>query len=407
MSLNNDVVIEVKDLHKKFKIYHDKSHSLKDTLLSKKRRRYEEREVIRGISFDVKKGEAIGLVGHNGCGKSTTLKMLTRIMYPDSGSVEIKGRVSSLLELGAGFHPDLSGRENIYINASIFGLNKKEIDSKIDDIIAFSELEQFIDNPVRTYSSGMYMRLAFSVAINVNAEVLLIDEILGVGDVNFQTKCFNKLMEIKGSGTTIVLVSHSTAQIERICDRSIWIHEGKIKLEGNPVDVHREYLNYMFELKAASVEGREFIEDAPEEALNEAEGDEIEIRKARIVDKNGKPIKVFHPGDYVEAQFAIYSPKLISNYWIEINLVRADGVFCSGFQTLGENIVCKPWKGMKEFSVAYPNMNMLSGKYHLDIHIADVTGTTIFFGGNAVVFDIHPTETERGMFKLEHQWIEE
>ena len=148
----------------------------------------------------MKKGEALGLVGHNGCGKSTLLKLLTRIMYPDGGSIVLNGRVSSLLELGAGFHPDMSGRENIYINASIFGLGRKEIDQRIGRIIEFSELEEFIDNPVRTYSSGMYMRLAFSVAINVNADILLIDEILAVGDVNFQAKCFRRLMEIKGGG---------------------------------------------------------------------------------------------------------------------------------------------------------------------------------------------------------------
>lgn len=188
-----------------------------------KRNRYEKRHVLNGISFNVKRGEAIGLVGKNGCGKSTTLKMLTKIIYPDSGTIEMRGRVSSLIELGAGFHPDMSGRENIYTNASIFGLTKKEIDARLDDIIAFSELEDFIDNPVRTYSSGMYMRLAFAVAINVDADILLIDEILAVGDANYQAKCFNKLREIKAEGTTIVIVSHSLGQIEQICDRSIWI----------------------------------------------------------------------------------------------------------------------------------------------------------------------------------------
>ena len=161
--------IEVKDLKKSFKVYLDKSNSFKEKVIFKKRNRFEEREVLKGISFEVKKGEAIGLVGHNGCGKSTTLKLLTRIMYPDTGSVELRGRVSSLIELGAGFHPDMSGRENIYINASIFGLSRKEIDARMADIIEFSELEDYIDNPVRTYSSGMYMRLAFSVAINVSA----------------------------------------------------------------------------------------------------------------------------------------------------------------------------------------------------------------------------------------------
>lgn len=219
--------------------------SLRKKLLFWKRNRYENRTVLDNISFSVKKGEAIGLIGKNGCGKSTTLKLLTKIIYPNSGTIEMAGRVSSLIELGAGFHPDMSGRENIYTNAAIFGLNKKEIDARLDDIIAFSELKEFIDNPVRTYSSGMYMRLAFSVAINVDADILLIDEILAVGDANFQAKCFNKLREIKASGTTIVIVSHSLGQIEQICDRSIWIRDGHIEMEGKPKDVHLQYLDYM------------------------------------------------------------------------------------------------------------------------------------------------------------------
>ena len=200
---NEENAIEVRDVTKTFKVYYDKGTELKEKLLFWKRNRYENRVVLDHISFEVKKGEAIGLVGKNGCGKSTTLKMLTRIIYPNSGEIEMCGRVSSLIELGAGFHPDMSGRENIYTNAAIFGLTKKEIDERLEEIIAFSELEEFIDNPVRTYSSGMYTRLAFSVAINVDADILLIDEILAVGDANFQAKCFNKLREIKASGTTM------------------------------------------------------------------------------------------------------------------------------------------------------------------------------------------------------------
>lgn len=409
---SNDVVIEVKDIRKKFKLYFDKGHTLKERAISVKRNRYEEREVIKGISFTVKKGEAVGLVGHNGCGKSTTLKMLTRIMYPDSGSIEIKGRVSSLLELGAGFHPDLSGRENIYINASIFGLDRKEIDSKIDDIIAFSELEEFIDNPVRTYSSGMYMRLAFSVAINVNAEVLLIDEILGVGDVNFQTKCFNKLMEIKGKGTTIVLVSHSTAQVERICDRSIWIYDGKIAAEGNPIDVHREYLNYMRELRSGADDVKESETEEMSNDENSAnnvdfedDGEVIRVEKVQLLDKNGKSKKLFGLGDSLETKIVLNARKLIKDYYIEVNLVRADALFCYGSSTLTENVFCEPWKGTKEFTLYFEKMNLLSGKYHFDIHVADVDGGTIFFGGNVVEFDIEAPENERGIMYLDHQWM--
>ena len=242
---DSENVIEVTGVRKKFKVYYDKGRTLKEKALRANRNRYEEREVLKGISFQVKKGEAVGLIGCNGCGKSTTLKLLTRIMYPDMGKVELAGRVSSLLELGAGFHPDMSGRENIYINASIFGLRSREIDQRIHEIIAFSELGDYIDNPIRTYSSGMYMRLAFSVAINVNADILLIDEILAVGDVNFQAKCFNKLMEIKQKGTTIVIVSHSLDQIESICERSIWIQDGLIKMDGPAQDVHSQYLDFM------------------------------------------------------------------------------------------------------------------------------------------------------------------
>lgn len=243
--MNTENTIEVKNLSKDFKIYHDKGKSLKEKFLFWNRNRYETRHVLNDVSFNIKKGEAVGLIGHNGCGKSTTLKLLTKIIYPTSGSVEINGKVSALIELGAGFHPDMSGRENIYINASIFGLTKKQIDAKVERIIEFSELKDFIDNPVRTYSSGMYMRLAFSVAISVEADILFIDEILAVGDVAFQEKCFNKLKEIKKAGTTIVIVSHALGQIEAICDRSIWIDGGKIRMEGTPAEVHKAYLDYM------------------------------------------------------------------------------------------------------------------------------------------------------------------
>ena len=250
-------VIEVHNVYKKFKSYYDKSTSLKEKLLNRNRSKYQENWVLKGIDFEVKKGDALGLVGCNGCGKSTTLKLLTKIIYPDKGNIEIKGRVSSLLELGAGFHPDLSGYENIYLNAAVFGLTKKEIDGRVDEIIRFSELADYINNPIRTYSSGMYMKLAFSVAINVDADILLIDEILGVGDVNFQKKCFEKLLNIKESGTTIVIVSHSTDQIEKICNRSIWLEDGRIKYQGEPKEVHARYLERMSEKRIEQIQKEE------------------------------------------------------------------------------------------------------------------------------------------------------
>lgn len=242
-------IISVEHVNKTFKVYFDKGYSLKEKLLFWRRNKHEKREVLNDISFAVNKGESLGLIGKNGCGKSTTLKMLTRIYYPNKGKIKINGRVSSLIELGAGFHPDMSGRENIYINASVFGLTRKEIDARLQNIIDFSELHDFIDNPIRTYSSGMYMRLAFSVAINVNADILLIDEILAVGDAKFQAKCFNKMKELKKKGITIVLVSHDMKSIVNFCDKCIWIDKGKIKEYGITKNVVKKYIDYMSNVK--------------------------------------------------------------------------------------------------------------------------------------------------------------
>ena len=243
-----EIAISVENVKKSFKIYKDKGYTLKERILFfKSRNAYVKNNILRGISFDIEKGDILGIVGKNGSGKSTLLKLITKIIYPDSGSIKINGKVSSLIELGAGFHPDMTGRENIYINASIYGLTKKEIDSKLDTIIKFSELEEFIDSPIRTYSSGMYMRLAFSVAINVEAEILLIDEILSVGDANFQAKCFRKMQELKDSGITIVIVSHDLHTMEKLCNKVIWIESGKIKRSGIPNEVLKEYIEHTTE----------------------------------------------------------------------------------------------------------------------------------------------------------------
>ena len=234
--------IEVKNMTKRFKLFYDKPSTLKERLVFWNHKKAETRTVLDNINIEIKKGETVALIGVNGSGKSTLLKLMTKIIYPSSGKLETNGKLTSLLELGAGFHPDFTGRENIYFNASIFGLTKKEIDKRMNDIIEFSELQDFIDNPVRTYSSGQYMRLAFSIAINVDAEILLIDEILAVGDQHFQDKCFQKLEELRDSDKTIVIVSHSLGVIEKICNRGIWLNEGQVKKDGKVKDVIEEYL---------------------------------------------------------------------------------------------------------------------------------------------------------------------
>ena len=239
----NDIAIKVYHVYKSFDIYYDRANTLKErALFWMRNKRKEKREVLKDINLDIKKGETVALIGVNGSGKSTLLKLMTQIIFPNKGTIETKGKLTSLLELGAGFHPDFSGRENIYFNSSIFGLTRKEIDKRLDQIIEFSELQDFIDNPVRTYSSGMYMRLAFSVAINVDADILLIDEILSVGDQHFQEKCFNKMRELKREGKTMVFVTHSMDSVRNLCDRAVWLSNGVVRMDGNTNEVVDEYL---------------------------------------------------------------------------------------------------------------------------------------------------------------------
>ena len=237
-----NVRIEVEHVYKDFNIYFDKANSLKEKILFWNRNKKEKREVLKDINLQIRDGEAVALIGVNGSGKSTLLKLMTKIIYPDKGKIETYGKLTSLLELGAGFHPDFSGRENIYFNASIFGSTKKQIDERLQDIIDFSELGSYIDNPVRTYSSGMYMRLAFAVAINVDADILLVDEILAVGDQHFQDKCINKMKELKKEGKTMVFVTHSMNTVKEFCTRAVWLDKGIVRMDGEPEGVIEEYL---------------------------------------------------------------------------------------------------------------------------------------------------------------------
>ena len=242
MQKSSEDRIVVEHVYKTFNIYMDKANSLKEKMLFWKRNRKEKREVLKDINITIKNGEAVGLIGVNGSGKSTLLKLMTKIIYPNQGKTETYGKLTSLLELGAGFHPDFSGRENIYFNASIFGLTRKQIDERLNDIIEFSELGAYIDNPVRTYSSGMYMRLAFAVAINVDADILLVDEVLAVGDQHFQEKCIAKMKELKEQGKTMVFVTHSLGTVKDFCNRAIWLNQGVVKMDGDPDSVIEEYL---------------------------------------------------------------------------------------------------------------------------------------------------------------------
>lgn len=406
--LQNDVAISVRDVHKSFKLFYDRGYSLKEALLFSKRRRYERHDVLKGVSFDIRKGEAVALIGHNGCGKSTMLKLLTRIMYPDSGTIAMNGRVSSLIELGAGFHPDMSGRENIYTNAAIFGLSRKEIDNRLQDIINFSEIEEFIDNPVRTYSSGMYMRLAFSIAINVDADILLIDEILAVGDITFQNKCFNRLKEIKAKGTTIVIVSHSLSQIEQICDRSIWIHGGIIKEEGHPKEIHMDYCDFMIQKQ----QDKDALKLTEADGANESQAENekrwgnhyAKLTAIRVSDNKNKIRSVFITGSDIIISFDYNVFRQVKNAVFGIGIFNRDGIQCYGTNTRIDDIPEICLKNNSSVSILLKNVNLLPGEYLVDIAIESENGIPVDYYKKACIFEMVSSVNDVGILRIEHEW---
>ncbi len=396
--------IEVSHVTKTFKVYKDRGYVLKDVILFANRRKYENRQVLKDISFRVKRGEAVGLIGHNGCGKSTTLKLLTRITAPDTGTIRMNGRVSSLIELGAGFHPDMSGRENIYINASIFGLTKEEIDEKLDDIISFSELQDYIDNPVRTYSSGMYTRLAFSVAINVNADILLIDEILSVGDANFQVKCFDKMCELKENGTTIIVVSHSLGQIEQLCDRCIWINEGKIVRDGFAKEVDMAYLDYMGEKrKKMTAEERA----ARGETQTTSENENVVIDAIHLLDGAGNRINKIETGEECSLRVHYAAKAFIPDVIFLITVIRKkDGILVYAAHTRNqiafEHVLIQD-EG--EFSLHIDALNLLPSDYKVYASIENKAGAVLDHAEELCEFQVVSKTMDFGLVNMSREWI--
>ncbi len=405
--MDSESAIKMHHVSKNFKVYFDKGPGLKEQVLFHGRKHYEEREVLKDVSLRIQKGSAVGIIGKNGSGKSTVLKLLAKIIYPSHGSVELSGRVSSLIELGAGFHPDLSGRENIYTNASIFGLNKKEIQSRMEQIIAFSELEQFLDNPVRTYSSGMYMRLAFSVAINVDADILLIDEILAVGDLGFQQKCMKKLDEIRAAGTTIVIVSHSFAQIEQICDRSIWLENGTIREDGTCRDVHMHYQNEVEKERAKSIAGSD-RECAALRAFCDAKASIRGNQKIRFTDvrlkQADKERSVFETGSsmQISMQYESLSQGQKANFGIAV--YRSDGLHCFGTQLLMEtdSVVRAKQKGSVE--IVIDRLELLPGEYELDVGVISEKNEVYEEIKNVKRFAVTSEKNRLGVCNLDIHW---
>jgi ABC-2 type transport system ATP-binding protein len=425
------VAIEVKDVWKKYKQYYDKGSTLKEKILFQNRNRFEEHWILQGVSLKLQKGETVGLIGENGSGKSTLLKLLTRIIYPNRGEVIVNGRVSSMLELGAGFHPDMTGRENIYMNASIFGLTKEKIDQKLQDIISFSEMEAYIDNPVRTYSSGMYMRLAFSVAINVEADILLIDEILAVGDLNFQKKCFHKMQKLKQEGVTIVLVSHDLGSVEKLCDKAVWIHEGHVEASGEALIVCKQYLQYMLskDEKAMQDNAAQHSENEKDEAyvtqednasqpILEADGEDpgrkknqwgnqwTEIIDVALLDKDGNAHLHFKTEEPMTVRMKYRIIKQPESLGFGIAIHRADGVYCFGTNTFIDKYIPDSKEISMEGQVDFliERLGLIEGNYSIDLAMHDKDGLAFDYRTNLIEFSVFSEIKDEGLYRPSHTW---
>jgi ABC-type polysaccharide/polyol phosphate transport system ATPase subunit len=319
--------IRVEGLSKVFRIYNRPRHRLFEMLTLREREYHREIKALEDVSLQVEPGQCLGIIGANGAGKSTLLRILAGISRPTAGDVSIRGRVSALLELNTGFHPEFTGRENIRINAAILGLPQDEMNKSINEIIAFSELEEFIDLPVRTYSSGMYLRLGFAVATAVDPDILLVDEALAVGDEYFRGKCMSRMREFRKANKTIVIVSHDLSMIRSLCDWAIFLDEGRLAREGKPSEAIEAYLNQIY--RAAAAEAGASKGQLPEGVIRRGPGD-VEITAVRMLNAEGKPSTVFRTGESLTIEFDYLAHKACPEPLFGINIFRADGVLVVG-----------------------------------------------------------------------------
>ncbi len=382
-------------------------------------------QALKGISFDVKDGETISIIGENGSGKSTLLKLLAGISKPTAGEIITNGRISALIELGAGFHPEISGRENIFINGIILGLTKKKIEEKLEDIIKFAELEEFIDNPVKSYSSGMYMRLGFSIAINVDPDILLIDEVLAVGDASFVPKCLDKINEFKRKGKTIIFVSHDLTTVERISDRVIWIKEGEIHKQGYPKEVVDAYLEFIGkkdsekaitkhaeEVEKSQDESDEVQGETPETKEEETGikvarrwgGKEVTIEDVKMIDKKGKEKYIYESNEPFSIRLKIKSEEPQDDFVFGIGIFNPEGTLCYGTNTDIEDFKAGHFQGEGTVTIDIPDANLVNGSYFLDVAVHKREGYPFDYHHFLYTFKITSKYRDFGITRLKTQW---
>ncbi len=360
--------------------------------------------VLDDVSLDIEKGKTVGIIGENGAGKSTLLKIIAGITKPNRGEVKVNGRVSALIELGAGFHPEISGRENIFINGIILGLSKKEIKEKYDEIVKFAELEDFIDQPVKTYSSGMFMRLGFSVAINVNPDILLVDEVLAVGDASFVPKCLDKINEFKRKKKTIVFVSHDLETVSRITDEAIWIHRGKIVMRGYPRKVVDSYLESVAE-KEEHKHKKEEEQKEKKKQENRWGDRSVEIENVKLMDLTGKEKYIYSPDDGMIVEMDVVSKEEKKDFVFGMAIVNGSGITIYGTNTHLEEFKPKVLKkGKHRVRIKIPKLSLINGFYFVDLAVHSKDGTPYDYHHFLHKFRVDSRHRDVGEVRIPHEW---
>jgi ABC-type polysaccharide/polyol phosphate transport system ATPase subunit len=363
-----DLALEVDHVTKTFRMHHEKVNSIKQLVAGKGRNRHEDFIALNDVSFDVREGEVFGVIGHNGSGKSTLLKCMAGILQPNAGAVRVHKRMSALLELGAGFHPELSGRDNVFLNAAILGMSRRDIALRFDDIVEFSGLQSFIDSPVKTYSSGMYVRLAFAVAINVDPRLLIIDEILAVGDVTFQQRCLEKFVEFRNEGRTIVLVTHAMNTVKDMCDRAIWLSHGVITGEGDPSDLVDAYTEQMLGDMRRSVDG----------SIRRGSG-EVQITDVELlVGEAATPAKRFRTGDSVRLRLHYRAEKAVPRPVFGFEIEQLGGATVTSPCTRDAGLIPTSVSDTGYVDVDLAEVPLLPGTYDLHTSVTDFNRSHVY-----------------------------
>ena len=392
---SDDLALQVDDVSKTFRVHTEKASSLKQLVTAGGRNRFEDFYALRHVSFDVPVGTTLGIIGHNGSGKSTLLKCMAKILTPNEGSITVHKRMAALLELGAGFHPELSGRDNVFLNASILGMARREIEARFDDIVDFSGLGEFIESPVKTYSSGMYVRLAFAVAINVDPELLLIDEILAVGDVTFQQRCMEKFVEFRETGRTLVLVTHDTGSVRHFCDRAIWLDHGTIVADGEPADVIDEYTEQMLGGEV-EVEGGGTRRGYGPIRVNEVEMLVDGVMKQRVRTGDDVTFRLHY-----ESERPVYTPVFA------ITIASLSGPIITAPSSRDADEVPAALGGTGTVDITVRNLPLLPGPYVVHTEITKFGRAHVFDHlQNAASFDVmHGTSRETaGVITMSPEW---